>query len=597
MQTIQRNNRHELGFLSVRIYLVCLVIWFLQCSIQESVFGERSEFKQPIALVWMPESSSLWTATHNDKSVIRIDIDSKNWKRVIQTEAPLSDLQRIPHTDTLAALQPNPGRIFLFDTSVSGIPFKIKSIDIPPYAKDIISSPNGEHLYVLHRWNHLATILEQTSKPLDTTPTYHIRQTIQLPFAPGKQLLASNSASWVISSAFGGRVAILNPTDGIIQSVMERSIHNIRDMVLDPEQKTIWMAHQTLHPNATTLRGDIQWGFLMENNVSGFSDKHFLIDYESAAPIQPKGQLERPGNAAGDPEALLWTDQNELLVALAGVGEVAVLHPDTTEVHRLGVGRRPSAIAYDQKGRRAFFANTLSDSISVVQLDPAPKLSATIRLGRLKELSELAKGERLFFDAHQSFHGWFSCHSCHTDGHANGMLNDNEADGGFGAPKKVISLLGVADTAPWSWLGKRTDLTQQVHRSIQTTMREIPSEEKASALRTFMETLPPAPPLKPVLSPKKATAGMALFEKLRCDECHLPPTYTDEDVYEVGVKDETGTTAFNPPSLLGVSQRTHFMHDGRVNNLRSLFTEHKHMLKSDLSNQDLKLLIEFLQSL
>jgi len=215
----------------------------------------------------------------------------------------------------------------------------------------------------------------------------------------------------------------------------------------------------------------------------------------------------------------------------------------------------------------------------------------------LKELSELAKGERLFFDAHQSFHGWYSCHSCHTDGHANGMLNDNEADGGFGAPKKVLSLLGVADTSPWSWLGKRGDLTRQVHRSIQTTMREIPSDEKATALRVYMETLSPAPPLKPNLSVARTSKGMELFERLRCDECHLPPTYTDEDVYDVGIKDEAGTVAFNPPSLLGVSQRIHFLHDGRAKNLKSVFTEHKHMLKQDLTPEELNLLMDFLQSL
>ena len=49
--------------------------------------------------------------------------------------------------------------------------------------------------------------------------------------------------------------------------------------------------------------------------------------------------------------------------------------------------------------------------------------------------------------------GWFSCHSCHTDGHTNSRLNDSLGDGSFGAPKRVLSLLGVNDTAPWAWNG------------------------------------------------------------------------------------------------------------------------------------------------
>ena len=174
---------------------------------------------------------------------------------------------------------------------------------------------------------------------------------------------------------------MLDPVSGRIRETVNRSIYNIRDLALSPDGGNLWMAHQTLHPNATTLRGDIQWGFLMENNVNGFSVNDLPQHYISTDPIQPKGQLERPGNAAGDPEALLWTDQNELLVALAGVGEVAVLHPDTTEVHRLGVGRRPTSMAYDRENRRAFIANTLSDSISVLRLEPSPQLVSTIRLG------------------------------------------------------------------------------------------------------------------------------------------------------------------------------------------------------------------------
>lgn len=578
--------------------LTGLAIGFLHWGVQAICLGAPPELKQPIALVWLEETQTLWSANKNDQSIIRINVDSKAWEQVFQVEGQLTDLKKIPETTTLAALQSSPGRIYLFDAGREDASLKIDSIAIPPYAENIVSSHDGKHLYVLHRWNHLATLLEQTNEPVSKdNVTYRFRRSIQLPFAPGSQLLVPDPDTWVVTAAFGGRMAVLDPGTGTIQSTVERSIHNIRDLVLDRKHQTIWMAHQTLHSNATTLRGDIQWGFLMENNVSGFTAKTLVADYEKSAALQPKGQLERPGNAAGDPEALLWTDKDEMVIALAGVGEVAVLRPDTTQVHRFGVGRRPSALAYDEKKRRVFVANTLSDSISVLKLDPSPKLSSTIRLGRIKDLSELAQGERLFFDAHQSFHGWYSCHSCHTDGHANGMLNDNEADGGFGAPKKVISLLGVADTAPWSWLGKRNDLALQAHRSIQTTMREIPSDEKANALRAYMETLPHAPPLKPNLSKTRISEGMKLFAKLRCDECHLPPTYTDEDVYDVGVPDETGTKAFNPPSLLGVSQRTHFLHDGRAKSLSSLFTEHKHMLESDLSEHDLKLLIDFLESL
>ena len=135
------------------------------------------------------------------------------------------------------------------------------------------------------------------------------------------------------------------------------------------------------------------------------------------------------------------------------------------------------------------------------------------------------KGEALFHDAHLSFHGWFSCHSCHTDGHANGRLNDNEADGSFGAPKKVLPLGHVAKTGPWSWLGSRQQLSDEIHRSILTTMREVPSEEKEEALLAYMKTLQAPPPKQIPSSKVLLKAGKEIFEKTGCIDCHVPPYY------------------------------------------------------------------------
>ena len=143
---------------------------------------------------------------------------------------------------------------------------------------------------------------------------------------------------------------------------------------------------------------------------------------------------------------------------------------------------------------------------------PEIRVSCTIRLGPKISKGLTQKGEALFHDAHLSFHGWFSCHSCHTDGHANGRLNDNEADGSFGAPKKVLPLGHVAKTGPWSWLGSRQQLSDEIHRSILTTMREVPSEEKEEALLAYMKTLQAPPPKQITSSKVLLKAGKEIFE-------------------------------------------------------------------------------------
>src|SRR5207248_10565931 len=127
--------------------------------------------------------------------------------------------------------------------------------------------------------------------------------------------------------------------------------------------------------------------------------------------------------------------------------------------------------------------------ISVVDLR-IPKVVAEVSLGASAVLQAHERGEMLFFDARLSFDAWYSCHSCHSDGHSNGRLNDNFTDGSFGTPKRVLSLLGVKDTGPLAWNGKMADLEAQVRTSVTSTMQgPAPSVEQVRDLTAFLRTL------------------------------------------------------------------------------------------------------------
>ena len=546
----------------------------------------------PVDLVWQKTEQSLWIASGSGQGIVALDPESGTHRTVFENGSAVVDTEPLPHSHELAILQRDPNQILILGKHTPS------AIVVPDYPVDLIASPDGNSLYVLHLWTHQATLLGRSNETEDAALSpFKIQKKLSLPFAPWTQILIHDPARWIVTSAFGGRLAELEPLNGDLLSLSKSPIHNIRDLALGPENQTLWMTHQQLHPDATTLRGDIQWGFLMENRLSGYALDTLAASFASQACRTPRGELERPGNAAGDPEALLWTDRKELVTSLAGVGEIAILQADSTHVHRLGVGKRPTALSYDAEGRRVFVANTLSDSISMVTLDPEPRVKKVFRLTPRGALDEPLLGERLFYDAHQSFHGWFSCHSCHTDGHANGMLNDNESDGDFGAPKKILSLRGVGATAPWGWRGHQTNLLTQVHRSAATTMRQNTTPKDAQALHDFMMTLPPAPGKRPHPDPNQLSEGQILFEKLRCDECHIPPAFTDTETYDTGIADEKGRVQFNPPSLLGVSQRNLFLHDGRAKTLRSVFEDHQHMLKKPLSDRQLKLLTRYLETL
>jgi cytochrome c peroxidase len=244
-----------------------------------------------------------------------------------------------------------------------------------------------------------------------------------------------------------------------------------------------------------------------------------------------------------------------------------------------------------------------SDTITRVALQPQSvppaRIVRDVRLGPQPELTLAQRGEVLFYDATLSLDGWFSCHSCHTDGHSNGLLNDNQGDGSFGAAKRVLSLLGVNQTAPWAWNGDVQSLEKQVHKSIKTTMQgPDPSPEQVAALTAYLKTLAPPPNLLVARADAAAIArGKTVFDKQDCQACHAPPTYTSSDAFDVGLPDKLGNRRFNPPSLLGLVHREKLFHDNRAASLEAVFRTHRHQLQGELSETELADLLAFLRSL
>ena len=214
-------------------------------------------------------------------------------------------------------------------------------------------------------------------------------------------------------------------------------------------------------------------------------------------------------------------------------------------------------MAASPDGKFLYVADSLDDTISVVATATGQR-PATIELGPRPEPTAADRGERLYYSAKLSHDGWMSCHSCHTDGHTNGLLSDTLGDGSYGAAKRVPSLLGVAATGPWTWTGSMARLEDQVRKSIATTMHgPKPTDAQVADLTAYLNTLaPPSPRLWDTGRDKTAVErGRAVFQSRKCDACHVPPEYTSPARYDVGLADEVGNHEFNPPSLRGVSRR------------------------------------------
>ncbi len=120
----------------------------------------------------------------------------------------------------------------------------------------------------------------------------------------------------------------------------------------------------------------------------------------------------------------------------------------------------PRGVIVTPDGEAAFVANSLDDSLTVIDMQKL-QTAGMVDLGGPQEITEIRAGERLFHSARVTFQRQFSCHSCHPDGHVNGLTFDIEPDGIGISPVDNRTLRGILDTAPFKWEGTNPSLSHE----------------------------------------------------------------------------------------------------------------------------------------
>jgi YVTN family beta-propeller protein len=563
--------------------------------------GTRPVLRRPVAVV--PAGKSPWLFVANRRSGSISVIDTKNLKAAgeFPVGKKLSDLAATPDARHLLAVDEEANQLVILarrgkELSVIG------RLGVAATPVSIQAAADGARCFVASLWSRQVSLIDLgwEKEGKKALPGPRVAKSIALPFAPRRQLLLPKAEKLIVADAFGGQLAVVDVKGGWLESVRSIPGHNIRGLALSPDGSRLLLTHQILHAMAQSTFDDVHWGNLMTNNLRSLMLARVLnprADLLRGSDLDYLGDAER---GAGDPAGLAVTAEGTEVIALSGVNEIALRFKNKADWQRLAVGRGPTAVRTSLDGRTAFVANTFADSVSVVDVKAA-KVRAEVSLGKKPEPGRDDLGEMLFHDARLSHDGWFSCHSCHTDGHTNGRLNDNLSDGSLGTPKRILSLLGTKDTGPWAWNGSMKTLEAQITQSIQSTMQgKKPSRDQVKALAAFLRTLPPPPSLDRLtgkVDREVVRRGRLVFQKQACATCHAPPAYTSARTYDVGLKDEAGNRQFNPPSLRGISQGGPFFHDNRAASLEEVFTRYRHQLKGKLSKQELADLIGFLRSL
>jgi DNA-binding beta-propeller fold protein YncE/mono/diheme cytochrome c family protein len=593
--------------------------------------------RKPIAAALAAQGRYLVVANRRTGTISLLDTTRNHVVGEFPASDRLSAFSSVGDGLRFAALDDKRNELILLRVAGTETTPRVEVVARTPVADDpagVALSSDGRFAAVACRWSHRLQLIAITSADDRLSPPSprlswpepkpRLIADVRLPFAARDALFVDDERRLVVADAFGGELAVVDLNGDYRITWFRLEGQSIRGLSYDTERREIVFAYQHLDETLPTTPEAIGQGRLLANRLcrTGLRDLDDLGSTEPSASnaVRPwpgrDRRLDRPGEAAADPQDLVVASDGTVYLALGGSNQFAELAATVSlnvgPQRRFPTGLRPSSVVHDPTSRRAFVVNQLSDSVTVVGLFGADVTN--VSLGPSPELYPRDRGERLFFDARLSPGGFLSCHSCHVDGHTSGKLADTLADGTYGTPKRILTLQGTSLTDLWAWNAEIRELREQVRRSLETTMHVPPMRAAAhDDVAAFLHTLPFPEPVLP--KPRSFASGETptpdseadellrlrgegIFAERRCGQCHVGPlTYTSQPSFDVGLVDERGRAKFNPPSLRGVSQNARLFHDNRCESIESVFRDEQHQLETPLSEEDIAALARFLRSL
>ena len=583
------------------LFAICILCQCQKPSVADGP-ARTEPHRSPIDIALLDEGRRAVVVNHTADSISLLDLQSGTIHDEKSAGRRPAAVAMHPNGKLLAVSNHWSHDVALFQIENDQL-VKQATIAAGPLPRGLLFSKTGEHLFVaVAGADEVATIDVAGRK---------VVQRWSAPREPRQLALSPDGTRLAAASSRSGEIRCWDLQSGKLH--WERAIDaafNLRGLCFTPDGQAVICAH-VVRRDLPVTRGHIEEGWIIDSRLTR------LPVQADAKPPYLQIALDVRGEAMGDPHGLAFSGDGKLLaVTGSGSHELIVLHTDNlpwntdpgdfidgrlldgTQHRRVALGGRPLAALFAKD--RLVIANYLSDAVQVVD-SAQHKLAQTVALGGPKEAALVRQGEALFYDAKRSHNQWFSCHTCHTDGHTSGQNFDTLNDDSFGTPKLTPTLRNVAKTGPWTWHGWQKDLGASVAKSFSDTMYgPPPSKHDVQAVVAFLETLEP-PPL-PKKSNAAITRGAALFsEKARCARCHRPPLYTAPDVYDVKL-DSGGSQyqGYNPPSLVGLSERGPFMHDGRAKTLEEVLrTWHtpRHIGGATLTDDEERDLLIFLRAL
>ena len=372
-------------------------------------------------------------------------------------------------------------------------------------------------------------------------------------------------------------------------------------------------------------------GFAVLSAESDTPPVQLLVDLPNRAFADPHGVAMTPDQqkfylSCAGADAVIVVDVQRVRAVAADARRGAILRPEDHlglsrrfVIARIPVGANPQALTVSEDGRAVYVANRLDDTISVIDTETDTVIRTIVLAQPSLERGRVVRGERLFHNASRTFHGQFSCASCHPDGGFDGLQYDLEPDGLGENLLDNRNLRGVAGTGPFKWIGSNPDITTQCGtRTAKWIVRtgwlgSMEVVDLAAYIRSIAPVVNPYRLPGGDLTPAQRR-GKALFERTtlndgtpidrenRCDFCHSGPKFFDGRQFDVGTKGPRDSRAeFDTAHLVNIFESAPYLHDGRSATLEELWTLHnpddRHGVSSDWTKRQLNDLTEYLKSL
>jgi len=597
----------------------------------ERALGPR--YKTPLNLALSPDGKELYVACEASNTVIVVDVAARKIAAEIDTGGQPTDVAFSPDGTRAYVTNRLDDSLVVIDTQSRTV---LQTLPVGDEPHGVLTDESGKLVYVLNTSADSISVID--AETLEET----------------KRLAACRSPWSLAISPDGARIAATNTLSRFVK-FRTPSISEVT--IIDTERAIV--EHRVEVPGANLMQG-IAWhpsgefalitlnrtknlvpmtrllqGWTITNGLGviwrdGRVDQVLLDEPRLCFPdaadvaISPDGKYAFVTSSGSDRVAVVDIDKLVDMLQSASPYEREHVFPNhlgkPTQfvIKHIRTKNSPRGVLFSHDGRSAFVANALDDSLTVIDVDQLDAV-ARIDLGGPKVITKIRYGERLFHSADVTFHRQFSCHSCHPDGHIDGLTYDIEPDGIGTSPVDNRTLRGILDTAPFKWEGTNPSLQRQCGPRLAVFFTRIQpfAPEELSALDNYICTIPRPPnryrPVGGGLTPAQRR-GKIVFNRMmtndgriipvdnRCSTCHPPPYYTDRTRRNIGTKlwlDHESD--FDVPHLNNIYDSAPYLHNGIAETLEEIWTDYnpydQHGVSNDMTKDQLNDLVEFLKTL